>query len=133
MSHVPVLQVLSVALLALAAAAPQKTHNLPVLFQFSHPTHNVAVFRGADLQRAIAAGVVKGFGAGAADADAAAADAGEEDREGRSEDEESEAASYAAPAPTTTTAPPPPPTTTAAYVAPTTVAPTYTPAPAVYK
>merc|ERR1719412_2544919 len=110
-------QVLSVAILALAAAAPQKTHNLPVLFQFSHPTHNVAVFRGADLQRAIAAGVVKGFGAGAADA-------GEEDREGRSEDAESEAASYAAPAtttppppPTTTTAPPPPPTTTAAYVA----------------
>jgi len=36
--------------------------NLPVLFSFSQPSHNVAVFRGADLQRAIASGAVKGFG-----------------------------------------------------------------------
>merc|ERR1719320_1940473 len=49
--------------LALAAtAAPQRNHNLPVLFQFSQPGHNVAVFRGADLRKAIASGLVKGFG-----------------------------------------------------------------------
>ena len=36
--------------------------NLPVLFSFSQPSHNVAVFRGADLQRAIASGAVRGFG-----------------------------------------------------------------------
>ena len=48
-------------MLAVSLAAPQE-HNLPVLFQFSHPTHNVAVFRGADLKKAIAAGIVKGFG-----------------------------------------------------------------------
>merc|ERR1712025_938286 len=35
---------------------------LPVLFQFSQPSHNVAVFRGADLRKAIAAGIVPGFG-----------------------------------------------------------------------
>ena len=40
-------------------AAPLK--DLPVLFQFQQPTHNVAVFRGADLKNAIAAGLVKGF------------------------------------------------------------------------
>merc|ERR1712233_96043 len=32
------------------------------LFSFSQPTHNVAVYRGADLKNAIAAGLVKGFG-----------------------------------------------------------------------
>ena len=42
--------------------------NLPVLFSFSQPSHNVAVFRGADLQRAIASGAVKGFGGLAAGA-----------------------------------------------------------------
>ena len=36
-------------------------HNLPVLFQFNQPTHNVAVFRGAQLKAAIANGLVKGF------------------------------------------------------------------------
>merc|ERR1712003_137496 len=38
--------------------------DLPVLFSFKQPTHNVAVFRGADLKNAIAAGLVKGFGSG---------------------------------------------------------------------
>ena len=117
-----------------ASGAPQGFGSgLPVLFQFSHPTHNVAVFRGADLKKAIAAGVVKGFGnSGAAD---------QEDREGRSDDG-GDSGSYSAPtttaAPpppptyaTTTTPPPPPTTTTAAYVAPETVAP-YTP-PRTYK
>merc|ERR1711962_1436887 len=40
----------------------EQTPNLPVLFSFSQPSHNVAVFRGADLTRAIASGAVKGFG-----------------------------------------------------------------------
>jgi len=40
----------------------ENSKNLPVLFQFSQPSHNVAVFRGADLRKAIAAGKVKGFG-----------------------------------------------------------------------
>ena len=34
------------------------------MFSFKQPTHNVAVFRGADLKNAIAAGLVKGFGSG---------------------------------------------------------------------
>ena len=37
--------------------------DLPVLFLFSQPTHNVAVFRGADLEKARAAGLIKGLGA----------------------------------------------------------------------
>merc|ERR1712215_44730 len=41
---------------------PVPKHNLPVLFQFSHPTHNVAVYRGAELKAAIAAGLVGGVG-----------------------------------------------------------------------
>merc|ERR1712038_1769553 len=40
----------------------QNTHNLPVLFQYEEPTHSVAVFRGAQLRQAIAAGLVPGFG-----------------------------------------------------------------------
>jgi len=32
--------------------------DLPVLFQFSQPTHNVAVYRGADLEKARAAGLI---------------------------------------------------------------------------
>ena len=39
-----------------------------MLFQFKQPTHNVAVFRGADLKNAIAAGLVKGFGGAGAGA-----------------------------------------------------------------
>merc|ERR1711970_423525 len=37
-------------------------HNLPVLFQYADKAHNVAVFRGAELRQAIAAGLVPGFG-----------------------------------------------------------------------
>merc|ERR1712083_634052 len=37
-------------------------HNLPVLFQYEEPGHSVAVFRGAELKQAIAAGLVPGFG-----------------------------------------------------------------------
>merc|ERR1712200_382207 len=37
----------------------QAMADLPVLFQFSQPTHNVAVFRGADLEKARAAGLIK--------------------------------------------------------------------------
>ena len=47
------------------SGAPTPDKDLPVLFQFQQPTHNVAVFRGADLKNAIAAGLVKGFGTGA--------------------------------------------------------------------
>merc|ERR1739844_431066 len=137
-------QVLTSSLVVLAQAAPQVGKGLPVLFQFSHPTHNVAVFRGAALKQAIAAGVVKGFGSLGSDSDSDAANAGaEEDRDGRSDDGEGEGAgSYAAPPtttappppPPTTTTPPPPPPTTQAYVAPVTVAPTSpAPAPVVYR
>merc|ERR1712128_30293 len=105
---------LFISVLAVAAtAAPQKTHNLPVLFQFSQPGHNVAVFRGADLKKAIASGLVSGFGSLGGDGGDGRS---EEDRDGRSDDG-ADAASYA-----TTLAPPPP--TTAAYAAPTTAAPT---------
>merc|ERR1712243_41017 len=129
----------AVAIAAIGAApAAQKTGDgLPVLFKFDHGTHNVAVYRGADLKKAIAAGLVQGFG-----------NLGQEDRDGRSDDDGGDGDdSYAAPptttlappppptyATTTTPPPPPPPTTTEAYVAPETVAPTYsTPAPEVYK
>merc|ERR1719328_960036 len=114
----------TLVLLALGQAAPQVGKGLPVLFQFSHPTHNVAVFRGADLKKAIAAGVVKGFGS----LNAASDDAGQEARDGRSDDDGGDdSGSYSAPAPTTyapptttpTPPPPPPPTTTEAYVPPT--------------
>merc|ERR1712227_1142533 len=125
-------QILSACLLICSiSSAPQGDFSgLPVLFQFSHPTHNVAVFRGADLKNAIAAGVVKGFGSLDADDDSnAAADDDQEDREGRSDDgEEDDGSSYAAPV--TTEAPTP--TTSPAYVAPETVAP-YTAAPVEYK
>merc|ERR1739838_975529 len=93
-------QVLCLSLLVLAAtAAAQKTpHNLPVLFQYEDPSHNVAVFRGAELKQAIAAGLVPGFG--------------NLGRSGKSNDGAAAAAnSYA-----TTLAPPPP--TTARYVPP---------------
>merc|ERR1711910_260755 len=67
------------------------------------------------------------------------ATSGQEDRDGRSGDGDDDGSNYAAPTtyapppPTTTTTPPPPPPTTPAYVAPTTVAPVYKPAPVVYK
>merc|ERR1719318_503477 len=56
---------LLIALVAALTAGQQQVvdqPNLPVLFSFSQPSHNVAVFRGADLQRAIASGAVRGFG-----------------------------------------------------------------------
>merc|ERR1711892_495407 len=129
---------LFISMLAVAAtAAPQKTHNLPVLFQFSQPGHNVAVFRGADLKKAIASGLVSGFGSLGGDGGDGR---DEEDRDGRSDDG-ADAASYAtniAPAPPTTAAYAAPTTaapTTAAptTAAPTTAAPTYKPAPVVYR
>merc|ERR1712215_447460 len=58
-------EVLLLSLLFLSVTSmtpPVPKHNLPVLFQFSHPTHNVAVYRGAELKAAIAAGLVGGFG-----------------------------------------------------------------------
>jgi len=63
MSVLPLL-ILSLALPVLTRGQVQAATqpNLPVLFSFSQPSHNVAVFRGADLQRAIASGAVKGFG-----------------------------------------------------------------------
>ena len=86
-------------MLSLAAMAePQSTHNLPVLFQFSQPGHNVAVFRGAQLKQAIADGLVPGFG--------------NLGRSGKSND----GAAAAANSYPTTPAPPPP--TTARYVPP---------------
>merc|ERR1712106_627951 len=53
---------LSLLVLAVTAAAQKTPHNLPVLFQYEDPSHNVAVFRGAELKQAIAAGLVPGFG-----------------------------------------------------------------------
>merc|ERR1712106_714116 len=92
------MQVLSISVLVLAATAvAQKTpHNLPVLIQDEDPSHSVAVFRGAELRQAIAAGLVPGFG-----------DLG---RSGKS---------FGAHAPPPPTAPPyVPPPTTARYVPP---------------
>merc|ERR1739844_821420 len=99
----------SLVLLALTQAAPQVGKGLPVLFQFSHPTHNVAVFRGAALKQAIAAGVVKGFGSLGSDSDAANAGA-QEERDGRSDEgDDGEGAGSYAPPPTTGPPPPLPP------------------------
>merc|ERR1712106_880051 len=104
------MQVLSISVLVLAATAlPKKTpHNLPVLFQYEDPSHSVAVFRGAELRQAIAAGLVPGFG--------------NLGRSGKSND----GAAAAANSYPTTPAPPPP--TTARYVPPPTKAP-YVPPP----
>merc|ERR1712123_562215 len=93
---------ISVLSLAAAMAEPQSTHNLPVLFQFSQPGHNVAVFRGAQLKQAIADGLVPGFG--------------NLGRSGKSVDDGVAAA--AANTYVTTPAPPPPPPTTTRYVPP---------------
>merc|ERR1711942_320706 len=53
---------ISLLVLAIISAAQETPHNLPVLFQYEEPTHSVAVFRGAQLRQAIAAGLVPGFG-----------------------------------------------------------------------
>jgi len=94
------------AFVLFSAAVASADRNLPVLFQFSQPSHNVAVFRGADLERAKAAGLFGGL-------KTASSGAGDESDSGSS--------SYTTPAP-----PPPPPATTPAPAP-------YTPAPVVYK
>merc|ERR1712072_1340846 len=48
--------------LAMSVSGQKVPHNLPVLFQYADKAHNVAVFRGAELKQAIAAGLVPGFG-----------------------------------------------------------------------
>merc|ERR1712055_177893 len=48
--------------LALGVLCRPQDHNLPVLFSFSQPSHNVAVFRGAALQNALNSGAIQGFG-----------------------------------------------------------------------
>ena len=58
------LQTLVAVGLLCAAASVSGDSNLPVLFQFSQPSHSVSVFRGADLERAKAAGLINGLGAG---------------------------------------------------------------------
>merc|ERR1712128_364842 len=77
-------------LLAPCALGQENSNKLPVLFQFSQPSHNVAVFRGADLKKAIAAGIVPGFGNLKSGANS------DEDREGRSDDDSDSAATAAA-------------------------------------
>merc|ERR1711913_151108 len=52
----------SMVCLAGVSSGQKTPHNLPVLFQYEEPTHSVAVFRGAQLKQAIAAGLVPGFG-----------------------------------------------------------------------
>merc|ERR1719481_2353429 len=72
-------------------------HNLPELFSYDHGSHSVAVYRGAALKAAIAAGLVKGFpGSGAS--------AGAGDGAGRS------GRQFVAPAPRPTLPPTPAPT-----------------------
>merc|ERR1712055_230838 len=51
-----------VVFLAVSVSGQKVPHNLPVLFQYADKAHNVAVFRGAELRQAIAAGLVPGFG-----------------------------------------------------------------------
>ena len=64
MSALPLLLLSLVPVLTRGQVVQTTTQpDLPVLFSFSQPSHNVAVFRGADLQRAIASGAVRGFGA----------------------------------------------------------------------
>merc|ERR1712083_453345 len=55
-------QALFLSLSLVCLSMGQNTHNLPVLFKYEEPTHSVAVFRGAQLKQAIAAGLVPGFG-----------------------------------------------------------------------
>merc|ERR1712203_1212346 len=103
------LSVLAAGLAAGQQASLLQKHNLPELFSYDHGSHSVAVYRGAALKAAIAAGLVKGFpGSGAGRGGAGAGDA---DRSGRQ---------FVAPAPRPTlpptpapTRPPPPPPTPA--------------------
>merc|ERR1712210_115764 len=60
------LSVLAAGLAAGQQASLLQKHNLPELFSYDHGSHSVAVYRGAALKAAIAAGLVKGFpGSGA--------------------------------------------------------------------
>ena len=101
----------------LFSAVASADRNLPVLFSYSQPSHSVAIYRGADLVKAQAAGLFGGLKTGASSG------AGD-------------SSSYATPAPptypTTTTAAPTTTTTAAPTPAPYTPAP-YTPAPVAYK
>merc|ERR1712055_245271 len=54
--------ILITSALALGVLCRPQDHNLPVLFSFSQPSHNVAVFRGAALQNALNSGAIQGFG-----------------------------------------------------------------------
>merc|ERR1719500_2603705 len=93
--------------------------DLPVLFQFSQPSHNVAVFRGADLERAKAAGLIKGFGGAAAKKPAPAP--------------ATAAPAAYKPAPTPAYKPAPAPVVYRPAPAPVVYRPAPTPAPVVYK
>merc|ERR1712180_401939 len=103
-SHPPAVAMrasLLLSVLSLASAQVNlEKHDLPQLFAYDHGSHAVAVYRGAALKAAIAAGLVKGFpgsgsGAGGAGGDGAG-------REGR--------VLVAAPTPAPTPAPTLPPT-----------------------
>jgi len=75
----------------------ENSKKLPVLFQFSQPSHNVAVFRGADLKKAIAAGIVPGFGSlSKASVSADLENTDQEARDGRSDDDSDAAADASA-------------------------------------
>merc|ERR1712002_846622 len=69
-SHPPAVAMrasLLLSVLSLASAQVNlEKHDLPQLFAYDHGNHAVAVYRGAALKAAIAAGLVKGFpGSGA--------------------------------------------------------------------
>merc|ERR1712001_158555 len=80
-------------------------HNLPELFSYDHGSHSVAVYRGAALKAAIAAGLVKGFpGSGAGRGGAGDA------RDGRQLRPAPTPRPTLPPTPAPTRPPPPPPT-----------------------
>merc|ERR1712133_209341 len=64
-SHPPAVAMrasLLLSVLSLASAQVNlEKHDLPQLFAYDHGSHAVAVYRGAALKAAIAAGLVKGF------------------------------------------------------------------------
>merc|ERR1711881_79721 len=100
-SHPPAVAMrasLLLSVLSLASAQVNlEKHDLPQLFAYDHGSHSVAVYRGAALKAAIAAGLVKGFpGSGAG-----RGGAGDADRSGRQ---------FVAPTPRPTPAPTPAPT-----------------------
>ena len=124
----------AIILIGIVGLALADNAKLPVLYRVDQPNSNVVVFRGADVARARAAGLLPGGPALG--------------RQGKSSPPVAAPAPYVEPAPAptpapyvapTTTAPPPPPTTTAAPPPPPTTAapapaptPAYKPAPLVY-